>query len=618
MSDVPRPDRRTVPAWFAAAGRRWPDRIALQDQEREVPLFTLLDESARLAEALRRAGVRPGDRVGFYADNDRRWIRTDLALQLIGAVSVPRGTDTPAGEMAGFLAHAEARFLVAHGVRHAERLAEHRAELASVERTFTMLPEGDDSLDALIETVPSWPSFEEQAAGVEEDWLATVIYTSGTTGRPKGVMLTQRNFGHQVACCPRALEIRPDERFLSILPPWHIFERTVEYVALSCGCRLIYTDRRRLKDDMARYAPTFIPSVPRIWETVHDGIRKKVRASPPLRRAIFGAALAVGSARAALRAGARGARLRVRRPRGFAAIGSAARRGADGVGSLLLAPPAALFDAIVFRKVRAAMGGHLRGAISGGGLMPPHIDRFFRAIGLQVLVGYGLTETSPVLTLRRHDRNVLGTIGRIVDEVEIEIRDPETRAPLGPGAVGVIWTRGPQVMRGYYRDEAMTNAVLDARGWFDTGDLGLLTEEGDLCFHGRIKETIVLKGGENVEPSAVETWLLESPLIEQVAVVGQDRKTLGALVVPSADGCRDAGLGSGDHAALAADPQVEAAIRRDAAARTAHLRPFERIGRIALLPEAFTPDNGLLTPTLKLRRHVLAERYAERIADLLE
>ena len=613
MSSSPLP--RTVPAWFAAAGRRHPERIALQDAETEVPLATLLDESARLAEAFRQVGIEPGDRVGFYADNDRRWIRADLALQLVGAVSVPRGTDTPPEEMAGFLAHAEARFLIVHAACHVERMAGHAHQMPTVTRTFTLLPDHDASLDRLLETVTTWPGFEEQAASIEPERLATVIYTSGTTGRPKGVMLTQANFGHQVACCPRALAIRPDERFLSILPPWHIFERTVEYVALTCGCRLIYTDRRRLKEDMARHAPTFLPSVPRIWETVYDGIRKAVSSAPPVRRAIFAAAVRVGGARANLRAGARGERLRIHRPRGPALVLSGARRGLDALGAAALAPLGALFDRIVFRKLRAATGGHLRGPISGGGLMPPHIDRFFRAIGLPVYVGYGLTETSPVLTLRRPGRNVLGSIGRAVDEVELEIRHPETRTALPAGEIGVVWTRGPQVMRGYYRDEAMTAAAIDGDGWFDTGDLGLLTDDGDLCFRGRIKETIVLKGGENVEPSAIESCLLESPLVEQAVVVGQDRKTLAALLVPSPDGCKLAGLGKGSAAELAADPAVLAKLQREAGDRTSHLRPFERITRVRLLPEAFTPENGFLTPTLKMRRHVIAERLAAEIEE---
>jgi long-chain acyl-CoA synthetase len=610
------PPLRTVPAWFCAALERHPERIALEDRDGQVTLGALLDDAAHLAEALRQAGVAPGDRVGFYADNDRRWIRTDLALQLAGAVSVPRGTDTPVEEMGEFLAHAEARWLIVHGARHAEAMAAARSAFPDVQRIFTMLPEGADTLDALMAGVSSWPAFAAQSAAIEPERLATIIYTSGTTGRPKGVMLTQANFGHQVATCPRALDITPDERFLSILPPWHIFERAVEYIALTCGCRLIYTDRRRLKEDMVRFAPTFLPSVPRIWETVHAGVLKAVESGSPLKRSLFGAACRVGAARAALRACARGERLRLRRPRGLGHVVEGGRRAGAVLGGLLLAPPAALFDRLVFRRLRAVTGGALRGPISGGGLMPPHVDRFFRSIGLPVYVGYGLTETSPVLTLRMPSRNVLGTIGRAVPEVELEIRDPETRAALPAGEVGVVWTRGPQVMRGYYKDEAMTHAVMDRDGWFDTGDLGLLTEDGDLCFRGRIKETIVLKGGENVEPSAIETHLLASPLIEQAVVVGQDRKTLAALLVP--DPAAWAVASQTDEAGrevLARDTRLRERLQREAAERTAHLKPFERIHRVVVLGEPLTAENGLLTQTLKLRRHVIAQRLAARIEE---
>ena len=189
------------------------------------------------------------------------------------------------------------------------------------------------------------------------------------------------------------------------------------------------------------------------------------------------------------------------------------------------------------------------------------------------------------------------------------------RARIGEGYTFANLRRVAAAAAGYYRDEAMTAAAIDGDGWFDTGDLGLLTDDGDLCFRGRIKETIVLKGGENVEPSAIESCLLESPLVEQAVVVGQDRKTLAALLVPSADGCKLAGLGKGSAAELAADPAVLAKLQREAGDRTSHLRPFERITRVRLLPEAFTPENGFLTPTLKMRRHVIAERLAAEIEE---
>jgi long-chain acyl-CoA synthetase len=248
------------------------------------------------------------------------------------------------------------------------------------------------------------------------------------------------------------------------------------------------------------------------------------------------------------------------------------------------------------------------------------VDRFFRTIGVGVLVGYGLTETSPVLTVRRERRNVLGTIGRAIPAVELEIRDPVTGRALGPGEVGVVFTRGPHVMRGYHRDPELTARAIDGRGWFDTGDLGMLTEDGDLCFRGRAKETIVLAGGENVEPSRVEEAIAPSPLVEQVIVVGQDRKTLAALVLPRLDEVRRR-LGlpeSVTQAEVAARPDAVALVRAEVASRTrsgAGLRPFEAVARVALLPEPLSVDNGCMTATLKPKRHEVVRRFGALVEE---
>jgi long-chain acyl-CoA synthetase len=279
--------------------------------------------------------------------------------------------------------------------------------------------------------------------------------------------------------------------------------------------------------------------------------------------------------------------------------------------------PDRLAHLLVFRRIRRVTGKRLRGAVSGGGLLPPHLDEFFRTIGMPILVGYGLTETSPVLTVRRGRRNVLHTIGTAVPEVELQIRSAENGRPLGPGEVGIVFTRGPQVMRGYHKDEDLTRRAIDADGWFDTGDLGWMTEFGDLCFAGRAKETIVLSGGENVEPSRVEAALLTSPLIEQAIVVGQDRKTLAALIVPAPEPLAQA-LGSGataDRVALAERPDARERLRREAIARTERMKPEERVARVVVLSEPLDPSNGLLTQTLKPKRHAIVARFRDRIED---
>ncbi len=615
MSEPP----RTVPAYLARALERHADRVMLEDREGTVTFAELCGQAARAAEGLRRLGVAPGDRVAFYADNSRRWILTDLALQLARAVSVPRGTDTPLEEYLPLVAHAEARLALAHSARHARALAERAAEVPGLDEVISIDPAEAPgrTLDDLIALGAGAPSFAEQARAVRPDDLATIIYTSGTTGRPKGVMLTQSNFGHQVAVCPGVFRIGPDERFLSVLPPWHIFERSVEYIALTAGARVVYTDRRRFKEDLAARAPTFVPSVPRIWETVYDAVQRAVGEGSTLRRAVFRGAYAAAAVRADAWDRARGHTLRMRRPRGLALLADGIVRLTCLVLALLAWLPDRLGHALVFRKIKRLTGERLRGAISGGGLMPRHIDRFFRRVGLPVLVGYGLTETSPVVSVRREARNVLGSIGVLVPEVEVEIRHPETGRRLGPGETGLVFTRGPHVMKGYYKDPELTAQVLGPDGWLNTGDLGCLTEEGDLCFRGRHKETIVLRGGENVEPGHVEEALRVSPLIAQAIVVGQDRKTLAALLVPDVEAlARRLGLGPAvEPAALAARPDALALLRREAQARTAGLKPYEQIHRIALLPEALDVANGCLTQTLKPRRHVIVERFRAQIEE---
>jgi long-chain acyl-CoA synthetase len=609
----------SVPGWFARAGARAGDRPALQDRAGQVTMRALLDEAAALAGGLEAMGVKRGEPVGFYADNSRRWIAADLAIQSAGAVSVPRGTDTPAEEMMDLFRHAEVRVVLAHGVRAAAALEAQRSRHPGLREVVCLDPEGAPgrtSVDLQREGAGR-ASFAERAARVGADDLATIIYTSGTTGRPKGVMLSQANFDHQLRVLPEALEIGDDEVFLSLLPPWHIFERIVEYVALTNGCRLVYTDQRRFRDDLAAVEPTFVPSVPRIWEMVHQRVLKTLEDGGALRRGVFRAGLAVARARTWGWDRARGHVIAWDEVGGLGMPVEGVKR----FGALLVAAlawlPDRLAHAVVFRRLRKLVGGRLKGAISGGGLMPAHVDRFFRAIELPVLIGYGLTETSPVLTLRRQHRNVIGSIGTAVREVEIQIRDVETGAPLPAGRTGVVVTRGPQVMRGYFKDPELTARAIDAQGWFDTGDLGALTPQGDLCFRGRLKETIVLSGGENVEPGRVEEALLPSSLIEQVVVVGQDRKNLAALVLPRAD---DLAKALGWPAPLAPAeaarrPEVLRALQAEVVRRTSSLMPFEQVSRVALLPEPLDVAGGCLTATLKLRRHVIVERYKALIED---
>lgn len=491
-----------------------------------------------VAARLRELGVRPGDRVALIAENSPRWFHAYAGILAVGGVVVPRGVDIGDGELRYVVEHSDAKVVFAETGRVAERV-----------------PAGPQVLrfdEGFPEPAPGDPEACARVCRPED--LCVILYTSGTTGRPKGVMLEHRNIAHNLRVLPPLVDMRPGDLWVSVLPSWHTFEQTIELCGFSVGCTTVYSDKRRLREDLRTYRPQFFASVPRIWEALYRAALDRIEGKGPVVRALFAAAY-------------RGTRMW--------------RRG-NPVGL----PLHLLGRALFYRRIAGATGGRLKYAVSGGGYIPLHVDGFFNDIGIRLLVGYGLTETAPVVALRRPEDNVVGTIGRAVPETEIRI-----------GPAGTVQVRGPQVMRGYYKEPELTRSVLDEEGWFDTGDLARLTEKGDLVFIGRAKETIVLSGGENVEPEPIENSILRSPLVRQVMLVGQDRKTLGALVVPEEG----------------ADPE---AIRGELRARTgppAGFRSFEGVHRFAIVPEPFSVENGLLTRTLKLRRHAILERYAAEI-----
>lgn len=504
-------------------------------------------EAARCVEGVARRleamGVGPGDRVALVAENSPRWIQAYLGILARGAVVVPRGEDTPEADLHHIVSHSGSKVLLAADARIAARLPAGPPRLLLDSEFPEPAPVDDATLD-------------RHARARAEGDIAVILYTSGTTGRPKGVVLEHRNIAHNIRVLPTLVGIAPGDVWLSVLPPWHTFEQTVELTAFATGCVTVYSDKRHLRDDLRHHRPHWFASVPRVWESVKEGALRALEKKSPLIRALF--RLAYG--------------------------GSLAWRR----GNRLAWPLHALGRRLFYGRIAEATGGRLKAAVSGGGYLPPHVDEFFDAIGVTLLIGYGLTETAPVVAIRRPERNVLGTIGRAVPETEIRV-----------GSKGTFEVRGPQVMRGYYRDEELTRSVLAPDGWFDTGDLGRLTPEGDLVFLGRAKETIVLSGGENVEPEPIESALMKTGLFQQVMVVGQDRKALAALVVPEAN---------------VGDERIHDALRRSTGT-PGGFRTFEAVNRFARVP-AFTPEDGLLTQTLKMRRNAIAARYANTIDAL--
>ena len=518
---------------WAGAGGAWETRTH----------GALRDLALRVAAGLVEKGVKPGDRVVLVADNGPWWLPADLGILAAGAADVPRGTDTTPAELGILLEHSGARGAIAVGEE-----ALRRVQAAPGSGSLGFLLRLDAGPGEELADRPAPDPGALPTAGPED--LASVIYTSGTTGRAKGVTLLHRNFLHQLRTLPRAFDFRAGDRFLVMLPPWHCFERVVEYVALLVGGEIVHSHPRLLKEHVPAVRPTWMASVPRVWEMV----------------------LALSG----------WPRLAPRDPDRAAAA------------------------------LRAAMGGELRCAVAGGGRCPDLLDRAFNGSGIRFLVGYGLTETSPVLTVRRPEDNLVGTIGRPLPETEIRVVHRETGAPLAHGGTGVIQARGPQVMRGYWKDPELTARVLSKEGWFDTGDLGELTPAGDLVFRGRAKDTIALRGGEKVEPQPLEDRLAESPFVEHAVVVGQDRKVLGALIVP---------LGPAIDAELKKRQGVttEDLLKQECArllTEEAGFAAHERVARVAVLREPFTPENGLVTGTLKVKRQAVLERYAREIEAL--
>ncbi len=553
-----------------------------------------------LAMALLDLGLGRGDRVGLIADNRYEWLLVDLALASLGVVDVPRGSDTTPSEVKFILQHSGSRMCFVEDDRVAHEVV--AAAVPEVQRVVVMQEksgtEGVDALGALL--TAGYAALQDQGAkarldaaraAITADDLLTIVYTSGTTAEPKGVMLTHGNVLANMRGVRQILHFNEGDCFLSVLPAWHMYERILDYLALAVGAQLVYTDRRHIKDDLAAVRPTVFAAVPRIWEVLHDGVVQQAGKLQGLSGFLLRSALTTSRRVGGRRAG------------------------------LLHRLVHTMLEPLVLQKVRARFGGRLRLCVSGGGALPRHVDETLLGLGMPILNGYGLTETSPVAALRRPERNDPGHIGPPLPHTRIEARRGDG-SPCAVGETGVLWIHGPQVMRGYYRNEKKTAEVL-RDGWFDSGDLGHTDAHGNLWITGRAKDTIVLAGGENVEPEPIETLIKTSPLIEQAVCVGQDQKGLGALLVPALGvleeqvpraqwDVQDGVIGS---------RVVHSLLRRELdriLTRENGCRPSDRVVTFRVLAEPMTSENGLLTQTLKVRRHVLVERFANLLAAMFD
>lgn len=585
----------------------------------------LLRAAEDFAAGLAELGIKKGDRVGIAADNHDLWLVADLACMALGAIDVPRAADASEREMAFVFEHSDCVAVIVEDADLAKTLVPALSKIGSV-RFFVTLkgnaPDGSKAYDEVAAVgkkrlAQNRNFVRDLERNVGDADLATIVYTSGTTGNPKGVMLSHGNILHNVRLLPTFVGISNEDAYLSFLPSWHTFERTFGYCVLAGGARLAYSSKAALRKDFLKFRPTLMAGVPRLWESIASGVLGRVAKLEGLKKKI--ADLALGASESFYRRKKR--RLaEVLDPSGLVHHPSPIEITIDAVIGAILYPFHCLADRLVYRKVREALGERIRFIVSGGGALPPHVDEFMNRAGICLLNGYGLTETSPVVSVRLPHRNVLLTAGRPLDATEFKVMADDGQSILPPGQKGVLWIKGPQVMQGYYKNDAATKTVM-RDGWFNSGDLAFLTDQKDVVICGRVKDTLVLRGGENVEPEVIEAEIIRSPLIADAVVVGHTQKHLGALIVPDPEGIA-AGIPNAPKepdAAFLSGSVVRAALHAEVTRLVSAergYRVFERVPKIICIPEAFSVEAGTLTPTLKKRRHVIETRYADEIARL--
>lgn len=612
---------QSLPQIWETTSQIFPDVLALLDPHAKpsvsLTYAQLYAEIQQFAAGIQGLGLEFDpespipSRVALFADNSARWMIADQGIMLAGAANAVRSSAAERDELLYILEHSGSTGLVVENIKTLNKLM---PELFDLPVQWVVLlsdetPELMQGLKAINfgQLMKLAANFTLNPVNPNRQSLATLIYTSGTTGKPKGVMLSHENFIHQLVALTTAIQPSVGDRTLSILPTWHSFGRIGEYFTLSQGCTQIYTNRRYLKQDLQTYTPQYVVGVPRLWESIYEGIQKSFRDKSPRMHKFIESFLTVSQSYIkAVRTWKR-MDLENLKP-------SRSQLLQAWLKTITLAPLHYLGEMLIYKKIQQATGGKLKQLICGGGSLAQHLEDFFEIIGINILVGYGLTETTPVLTVRRYWRNLRGSSGLPIANTEIKIVDLETHKPLPAGKIGLVMARGPQVMQGYFLNPEATKKAIDLEGWFDTGDIGWLTPEGQIVLTGRAKDTIVLTNGENIEPQPIEDACLRSPLIDQIMLVGQDQKSLGAIIVVNLEALEQRVGNPGEINLNSKEIRdlFRAELNREVRNRPGYRRDDEIIA-FELIKEPFTIENGLLTQTLKIRRNVVAERYRDLI-----
>jgi long-chain acyl-CoA synthetase len=557
---------------------------------------TIEERARRIALGMQALGLRRGDRIGLLSENRPEWALADWACLTSGMTDVPIYATLPAEQIPYLLNDSGASAIFVSTAAQAAKVASIRGQVPGVRHVIVFDVAGRDDADltlaeleakgAAVDSAERAAEWKRDALSVQPDDLATIIYTSGTTGAPKGVMLTHDNFHSNVMADCGLIPMRGTDVALSFLPLCHIFERTGDYWFFATGTSIAYVESFDLVPIcMQEVRPTIAMSVPRLYEKMYARVLENALSGGALKKRIFFWARAVAERWA-------DEKLAGREPSG------------------LLAAKYALAQKLVFSKLQARTGGRLRFFVSGGAPLAPEINKFFYAAGLVILEGYGLTETSPTIAVNTPQNFRIGTVGKLIDGVEVKI------APDGE-----ILSRGPHIMKGYYNKPEATQEAIDADGWFRTGDIGVL-EDGFLRITDRKKDIIVTAGGKNIAPQPIENLVKTNKYVSQAVMIGDRRKFPVLLVVPNFEQLEKwAKLNDilwTDRAQLLQMPTIRAKMEKEVLAQLSGLASFETPKKIALLEHDFSIESGELTPTLKVKRRVVDQHYKPMIDALYE
>lgn len=587
----------TMSALFRERVRLSPNKVAFQQydigckQWQETSWKEMASEVARWQAALQKEGLEKGDRVGVMLKNSREWVVFDQAALGLGLITVPLYIDDRPDNVAYIVDQAQVRILFVDGRRQWRRLKDAGNGLPSVQRIISIstIEEDDEPGDPRLESLNHWLfGLSGELITREEggDELATIVYTSGTTGRPKGVMLSHTNILFNAYAAGSCTDFYESEQFLSFLPLSHMLERTAGYILpmMIGGTVAFARSIPQLGEDLQTIRPTVLISVPRIYERVYGKIMVGLEKKSPLARRLFHLAIDVGWRRFEYQQGHAGWHPK-----------------------LLLWP---LLNKLVASKVLEKLGGRMRLAICGGAALSPEVSKVFIGLGLTLLQGYGMTESSPVVSVNRPEDNLPASIGTVMPGIEARIGENDE-----------LLTRSPSVMLGYWKNEEATQATFTKDGWLRSGDKARIDEQGHIFITGRIKEIIVLANGEKVPPADMEMAVTMDPLFEQVMIFGEAKPFLSAICVLSEEywpeAARELGV-EADDPTVFDDRKVEKYLQRRMAAQLTDFPGYAQVRRLVVTLQPWTVDDGLLTPTMKMKRAKIMERYMEQAESLYE